>query len=257
MADSLVTVDKSKVLLVRGGVAVAAIAVLALVLPVIYAAFLSTLGLIGIGILGIVGFGMIKSMDLIGQKMENSILKLRKAEARANPIEQLENNLILKAGQLRAFKSGLEQIGSQIASLESSLKEQARKDPNDDLTEQWQAVKKMQLFYEHRKQRYTEAFKALEDYKKSIERAKFKYGFGTAAQGIAQSMNDNDSKNLMENMLADEAFKSVDLRFNSAFAALDLDSAELNSSQKLEFGSGLVIDVNAIQIPDAVAVRKA
>lgn len=244
--------ETQKSWLVRGVMAVAAIGVLALVLPIVYFAFLSTLGLIGIGIAAVLGWGFIQALPLLGQKWENKLLGLRKAEARKNPIEQLQNNLIFKAQQLKAFKDGIENIGAQIGSLETSLKEQSRKDPDDDLSEQYAALAKMKDFYERRKGNYAVAYKALEDYKKAIERAKFKYGFGTAAQGIANAMNDNDAKTLMENMLADEAFKSVDHQFNAAFAALDMDSLELNGAQRLEFSKGMTIDVQAISIPTPV-----
>lgn len=260
MADqsTAITTKDDKSLLVRAGVVVGGIVVLALVLPVVYYAFLSALGLIGLGIAAAFGIGFIKALPLLGQKWENQLLGMRKAEARANPIEQIQNNVIFKARQLEAFKSGMQAIGAQIGSLESSLKEQAKKDPDDDLSEQWAALGKMKDFYEAKKRSYAQAYQALEDYKKAVERAKFKYGFGTAAQGIAQAMNANDAKALVENMLADEAFKSVDLRFNSAFAALDTDSMELSANNKLEFGKGITIDVQAIKIPtnDAVVARR-
>lgn len=233
----------------RGVMAVVAIGVLALVLPVVYLAFLSTLGLIGIGITAAIGVGFVQALPLLGQKWENKLLGLRKAEARANPIEQIQNNVIRKAQQLKAFKDGMEVIGGQIGSLESSLKEQARKDPDDDLSDQWAAVEKMKLFYSKKKENYRVAAIALEEYKKAVERAKFKFGFGNAAQGIANAMNDADAKTLMENMLADEAFAAVDQRYNQAFAALDIDSLELSSTKSLEFSKGMTIDVQAIHIP--------
>lgn len=243
-------------LVVRGAVIAGTIGVLALVLPVIYLAFLSTLGLLGIAVTAAIGFGFIQALPMLGQKWENKLLGLRKAEARANPIEQIQNNVIRKAQQLKSFRDGLQVIGGQIASLESSLKEQARKDPDDDLSDQWAAVKKMQNFYEQKLLNYKSAAAALEDYKKAVERAKFKYGFGNAAQGIANAMNDTDAKTLMENMLADEAFAAVDQRYNQAFAALDVDSLELSSTNKLEFSRGMTIDVQAIQIPTQEPVRR-
>lgn len=249
MASDIATQDGRKSIIVRSLTAAVVIGVLALVLPVVYFAFLASLGIIGIGITAVLGFALIKALPLLGQKWENKLLGLRKAEARANPIEQLQNNLILKAQQLKAFKDGIENVGAQIGSLETALKEQARKDPDDDLSDQWGALAKMKEFYDRRKISYSSAFKALEDYKKAIDRAKFKFGFGTAAQGIANVMNDNDAKTLMENMLADEAFKSVDHKFNAAFATLDLDSMELNTAKQLEFSKGMTIDVQAIHIP--------
>jgi hypothetical protein len=214
--------------------------------------FLSALGLLGLGVTAVLGVGLIKALPFLGQKWENKLLGLRKAEARANPIEQIQNNVIRKAQQLKVFKDGLENIGGQIRSLESSLKEQSRKDPQEDFSDQWEAVAKMQDFYEKKKQHYHTAVNALEDYKRAVERAKFKYGFGTAAQGIANAMNDADAKTLMENMLADEAFAAVDQKYNQAFAALDMDSVELTSNNRLEFSKDMTIDVQGIVIPTAV-----
>lgn len=258
MASDVVqkSTDGQRSMLVRSVVVVGAIGVLALVLPIVYLAFLSTLGLVGIGITAAIGVGFIKALPMLGQKWENKLLGLRKSEARANPIEQIQNNVIRKAQQLKAFKDGMEVIGGQIGSLESSLKEQARKDPDDDLRDQWAAVAKMKDFYEKKKANYLSAAKALEEYKKAVERAKFKFGFGTAAQGIANAMNDADAKTLMENMLADEAFAAVDQRYNQAFAALDMDSLELSSTNQLEFSKGMTIDVQAIHIPTQELVRR-
>jgi hypothetical protein len=250
------TAEGQRSMLVRATVAIGAIGILALVLPVVYFAFLSTLGLVGIGITGALGYAFIQALPMLGQKWENKLLGLRKSEARANPIEQIQNNVIRKAQQLKAFKDGMELIGGQIGSLESSLKDQARKDPEDDLRDQWEAVEKMKLFYEKKKENYRAAAAALEEYKKAVERAKFKFGFGNAAQGIANAMNDTDAKTLMENMLADEAFAAVDQRYNQAFAALDIDSLELSSTKSLEFSKGMTIDVHAINIPTTVSVRR-
>lgn len=246
----------NKSILIRAGTALALIVALGAALPLIYGAFLSTLGLVGIGITGALGIGFVKAIPLLGQKWENKILALRKAEARRNPIEQLQQGLLFKAGQLRAFEAGLKAIGAQIGSLDESLKDQKRKDPDDDLTDQFAALQKMQAFYAKKKQTYSIALKAFEDYKKAIDRAKFKYGFGTAAQGIAAAMNDQDAAALMNNMLADEAFSSVSQTYNAAFSALDIDSMELSGAKQIEFGSGLTINAQAIRIPTPVEIPR-
>jgi hypothetical protein len=84
MAGVLETLKENKnKLLVRVGVVVAGIAGLALVLPIIYSAFLASLGLLGVGITAIIGFGIFSALPMLGQKWENAMLHLRKAEARA------------------------------------------------------------------------------------------------------------------------------------------------------------------------------
>ena len=95
-------------ILVRGVMVFGAIAVLAFILPLVYFAFLSALGLLGLGITAVLGVGIIKALPLLGQKWENKLLGLRKSEARTNPIEQIQNNVIRKAQQLKAFKDGME-----------------------------------------------------------------------------------------------------------------------------------------------------
>lgn len=236
-------------LLIRAGVVVAGVVLLAVALPVIYFAWLSALGLIGIGLTAVIGIAAVRALPYLGQKWENKLLSMRMGEARANPIEQIQNNVLRKASQLNAFKGGLTQIGGQISTLESTLKEQKKRDPEEDFAEQDAALAKMKQFYRAKQGSYATAYAALEDYKKAVERAKFKYNFGTSAQGIAQAMNSQDAKTLVENMLADEAFKAVDQRYNTAFAALDMDSAEINNAKQLTFGKGVTLDVAPIRIP--------
>src|ERR1035437_493134 len=103
MADLTPVKAPNGSLVVRGAVVAGAIVVLALILPVVYFAFLSTLGLIGIGITAVIGYGFIQALPMLGQKWENKLLGLRKSEARSNPIEQIQNNVIRKAQQLKAF----------------------------------------------------------------------------------------------------------------------------------------------------------
>lgn len=251
----------TKAYVVRGAAIVGGIGVLALALPAIYFAFLSSLGLLGIAIVAGIGLAGFKAAPLFFQKWENRVLGARIREAQANPIEQIQNNIIRKAEQLQNFKQGLENIFTQIVGLKDSLKAQAKKDPTEDFTDQWAAVEKMEQFYAHRKERYSVAVKALDDYRINFERYKFKFGFGNAAGAVAAAMNAEDATTLVENMLADESFKAIDQRYNAAFAALDMDSAELTSAKQLSFGSGQVIDVQAIRIPtpqltDKVAVKR-
>lgn len=259
MADVPALSQDQKSWLARGVTAVGVIAVLAIAWPAVWVAFLSSLGMVGIGIMFLVGAALIQALPMLGQKWENKILNLRMAEARANPIAQIQNNVIRKTQQLKSFKDGLTVIGTQITSLGDSLKAQAKADPGDDLTDQWTALRKMEAFYEKKKGKYQAAVISLEEYKTAVERAKFKYGFGNAAKGIAAAMNEADAEALMQNMLSDEAFSAVNDRYNSAFAELDIESLELTSTKQLEFGKGLTLDMQTIEIPQVqpIPLRRA
>ena len=67
---------------------------LAIVLPTIWYAFLTSLGLVGVAIIGGLGIGLSALLPYLGQKLENEILRIRKAEAGKNPIEQMQNQLL-------------------------------------------------------------------------------------------------------------------------------------------------------------------
>lgn len=245
--------EPSKSFLVRAVVAAAGIAGLAVALPFVYFAFLSTLGLLGIGIAGIIGIGMIRALPYLGQRWENKLLGLRKNEARRNPIEQMQNRLLEKGAQLEAFKRALSTIGGQIQGLTRMVDERHRTDPTHDLSEMRRAIEKMQDFYATMQQKYKNACTAFNSYKVAVDRKMFEYGFAQAGQAALKSMNATDAENMMKDMLADEAFKSVAQQFDATFAALDIESAAMTNAKQLEFGKGVTIDLTAIQIPSKAA----
>lgn len=241
--------QQTKSWLIRGGAVVAGIGILAIALPAIYFAFLSALGLLGIGITAVIGIAAFKALPFLAQKWENKLLGLRIAEARQNPIEQIQNNILRKAQQLTAFSTALQNISGQIQALEDSLTARKKKYPNKDYSAQDIAIEKMREYYKKRVVKFKSAQLAHEEYKEAFDDAKFKYSFGNAAQGVAQAMNDADATTIVENMLADESFNAINVKYNAAFAELDIDSMELNTQDKLTFGDGVVIDVKAIEIP--------
>ena len=81
-----------KVWALRGGAAFGTLALLALSGPLIWAAVSAGVGLAALAGMAAVGFVSFQALPLAVQKLENRMLKLRKAEARANPIEQLQND---------------------------------------------------------------------------------------------------------------------------------------------------------------------
>lgn len=235
--------------LVRGVAVVVGIGVLAVALPAIYFAFLSALGLLGIGITAVIGIAAFKALPLLSQKWENRLLGARISEARQSPVEQILNRIRQRTEQLQAYEQGLVHIGGQIRTQKAILDKQAKADPGEDFSQQYKDIADMQTYFDDKKIKYKESVDALEAYKKAFERAKFKFEFGNAAAGIKKAMNANDEKAMVEDMLADEAFKAIDARYNSAFAALDVESSLLTSAKQIEFRKGVVLDVKAIEIP--------
>ena len=232
----------------RIGAAVGTVLLLALVAPIIWAAASAGVGLIAIGVIGVVGFGLIQMLPYFGQKIENSVLKLRKAEARGNPIEQLQNFLRQKAQQVSDFKAAVAQIGAQIRSLEDMVAQRKKERPGYDATAQERSIQAMKDAYETLRAKYINAEKALADLKLVIQDKEFEWKFSQAGQQAMRTLNATSGKELMEAMLADEAFSSVTDNFNKVFADLEMEAQNLTSAKQLTFDSGMTIDVSAINL---------
>jgi hypothetical protein len=197
----------------------------------------------------VAGGVVIKLLPLLGQKLDNWVLSAQKAEARRNPIEQAQNRYLQRAEQLRLTKQALATIGGQIGAQRTRLKDRQKADPHHDLTDQFNALQRMEQGYERLKIDYQTACVALEKFHKEIERKKFDWESAGMLRTIDASMNPQDAESLKQDMLTDEAFRSVDQEFNAAFAALDVQTVNLNENKKLDYGSGVVLDLKAVEIP--------
>ena len=232
----------------RGLFALSSVLILAVLAPIIWAAASATFGLIALGVTGLVGFALLQAMPLFGQKIENAILKARKAEARDNPIEQLQNFLRQKAQQVAEFKVAVTTINAQIKNLQSMVEQRKRERPGYDATAQERSIAAMTDAYEALRQKYKNAEKALADLQLAIQDKEFEWKFSQAGQQAMQSLNATSGKELMEAMLADEAFSSVTDNFNKVFAELEVEAQNLTSAKQLNFSDGMTIDVSAINL---------
>jgi len=248
--------QKSSVSWLRVGTILAGVGGLWLLSQVIWAAASAAAGLAVIGVIGVVGIAVFQSLPMLAQKWENKLLGLRKAEARANPIEQAENDLLRREAQLQSFKSAMENVNAQIIGLENSLKRTRRDKPNYDLSEQTAAVEKMQLFYNNRMKRFGLAVKAREDFKNKIEEAKMKWEFQQQANMAIRAMNASDKDAKINEILTEVAFDSVQKEFDTIFAKLDVDAAEMSAEKQIEFAPNATLDLSAIDITPVVQERK-
>jgi hypothetical protein len=217
------TTESKKALLVKIGATVAGIIGLAVVLPLIYSAFLAGLGLLGIGITTIIGVGIFQALPMLGQKWENAILSARKAEARANPIEQAQNTLLKRKEQIRSSEQALSDQSGVIKSMERMLDDQARKDPDHDLSNPRESLEAMKRYYAAKIEKLKQAIAGAKDYEKEIERKKFEFAFAQTGLTVTESIEGAEG-DPMQQLLSDEAFKSVSDQFDKVFGALEVSS---------------------------------
>lgn len=233
--------------------AVAAVAVMAIIAPVIWAAASAGLGLIALAAIGVTGFASIQMLPLIGQKIENFVLKARKAEARKNPIEQLQNFFIEKKKRVEMFKTAVVGINAQIGNLEAMVKDRKRNKPNYDSSEEDNAIRQMRQVHKAMVVKYENANAALQALQETIEEKKFKWQFGQAGQAAIAALNATSGEDLINQMLADEASTAVLENFNKVFAELELEATHLTETKQLSFDSGLTLDISGINLSQKVS----
>jgi hypothetical protein len=226
------------------------VGVLAFLAPYIWAAASAGVGLLVIGLLAACGVALVQALPWLGQKLENRLLASRKAEARANPIEQLQNFLLEKKRRVGVFKAAVAQIGTQIRSLSDAVEQRKKTKPGYDASKQEKSLAAMKSAYQLLVDKYTKAESALTELESVVEDKKFEWEFGTAGQAAIQSLNATGGQELLDEMLAGEAFSSVRDNFNQVFSELELEASRISSANALEFDNGMSIDLSKIQMND-------
>ncbi|CUI05914.1 hypothetical protein BN2497_6605 [Janthinobacterium sp. CG23_2] len=254
--DSGPVTEQQRIWAVRIAAGVAGTSVLATLAPIIWGAVSAGLGLIALALIGAVGVALFQALPLFGQKLENRLLAARKAEARANPIEQLQNFLLQKRQRVVAFKKAVVNIGAQIKSMSDMIEERKRQKPGYDASRQENAVKAMKEAHVLLVVKYKNAELALVQLSEVVEDKKFEWRFGQAGQAAIQNLNATSGQELLNQMLADEAFDSVRDNFNQVFSELEMEAEKLSSAKELSFDDGMSIDLSAIGIGSTEKVRR-
>lgn len=256
MNDAGTRQQRHQVWIVRAGALLLGMGALAVLAPLIWGAVSGGLGLLALAAIGAVGVGLFQALPLLGQKLENRLLAARKAEARANPIEQLQNFLLQKRQRVTAFKQAVVHIGSQIKSMGDMIEERKRHKPGYDASRQEAAVRAMKEAHVVLVVKYKNAELALVQLGEVIEDRKFEWKFGQAGQLALQNLNATSGQELLNQMLADEAFDSVRENFNQVFSELEMEAEKLSSAKELSFDDGMSIDLASIQIGNTEKARR-
>lgn len=245
-----------KVWAVRAAGSVGAFALLTLAAPYIWSAVAAGMGLAALTAMGVVGVVVFQTLPLGMQRLENHILQLRKAEARRNPIEQLQNELFRRANKLRAFHGALVTVGGQIESIGQMLEDRKHKDPAHVLHRQERALLRLQEFHGINLKRLHVAQVALDEFRFTIERKESEWRIALAIGDATELLDPNTTENLMQDLLTDTALRSVQERFNSVFAELDVQMTSINGPtrnllQKDELNPLGTLELSAIKTPGA------
>jgi hypothetical protein len=222
--------------IIRAGALTATLLLLVLAMPLVWAALASGLGLLALAALGALGVVLFQALPWSMQKLENRLLKLRKAEAQANPIEQLENEMLRRAGRLQAFRKALATVGGQIESIRTLLEERQHKDPTHVLARQQRALEKLEQFQHGNLHRLDQAQSALEEFGATVDRKKSEWVIAEALNKAMGLLDPQSTDHLIDDLLTDEALRSVQDRFNTVFAELDIQMRSVDAPTRAMVG---------------------
>jgi hypothetical protein len=245
------------VIWIRLGAGIATIALLAVTAPLIALAVSAGLGLAALAAMAIAGIVLFQSMPLAMQKLENRLLAARKAEAQSNPIEQLQNDCLRREQRLVAFRRALVTIGGKIESMSQMVEDRAHQDPNHVLERQRIALNRMRHFYECNLVRLNEAQAALDAFRHQVKQKMFEWEFAQAGQVVMNALQPSELEDMMQGLLSDEALRSVQDRFNTVFAELDVEMRSMNAPTYGMVENFQLDPVGELQLANVQSRRKA
>jgi hypothetical protein len=233
------------------------LALLALATPLIWAAVSAGLGLAALAGMAVVGMAAFQALPWGLQKLENRILAARKAEAQANPVEQLQNDCLRREQRLLAFRRALVSIGAKIESMTQMVQDRAQHDPGHVLDRQLQAIQRMRHFYECNLVRLNEAQSALDAFRHQVKQKMFEWEFAQAGQVVMHALNPGALEDLLQDLLTDAALRSVQDRFNTVFAELDVEMRSMQAPTHGLLDSTELERFGALHLPTTSHSRSA
>jgi len=224
----------------RAGAVAFGVVLLALSAPIIWAALAAGVGLAGLLALAVVGTLVFQALPWAMQRLENGLLKRRKVEARANPIEQLQNEVLRRAERLGAFRQALVRVGAQIESIAQMVQERCQRDPGHVLERQERALQRLKQFHELNLVRLMQAQAALDDFRHKVDQKQSEWEIALAIDETSKALDPNATEHLLQDLLTDTALRTVQDRFNAVFCELDVQMRSLDApTRELFAGRGM------------------
>ena len=247
----VVTADRGKKIGLYAGAGLVTVVALYMLVSVIWTLVMAGMGLAALGVIAAGGITAYKSMDLLGQKLENRILKARKQEARENEEETLDHAVLRRSNDLASAKAAIEKYIGLINSSEAQVLERKKTNPKYDATLHLKRIQACQAKGIEMTGRYVKAYEALQAFKEKVADYKFDNQIGNVLNAANQSIGNLEGGDPVDLMLENEAFASIRENFNTAFASLDMDIQYLNSTNTLSLGDRsnvLELDMSAVQV---------
>lgn len=241
----------------RALIAAAGALALALLAPLVWLAASGGAGLLVLGGLLALGFAAVQTLPLLGQRLENSLLSARKAEARRSPIEQLQNEVLRRAERLRAFRMALVTVGGQVESIRQMIENSQSKFSGPVLARQERALEKLQQFHHINVARLNQAQAALQEFKNTVEQKQSEWQIALAIDDANRALDPNAADHLIQDLLADTALRTVQDRFNNVFAELDVQMSSMDGPTRSLLDDQCRDPLGALHLPQTLSASQA
>ena len=245
-----IATNSQKIWLIRGAAVAVTLVLLAAIAPLVWAAVSTAAGIAALAGMTAAGFAVFQALPLAMQKLENRVLYARKAEARTNPVEQLQNEVLRRAERLQSFRRALVIVGGQIESISQLLVDRRHRDPTHVLDRQESALHRLQQFQSVNLGRLGQAQTALDEFRFTVERKESEWRIALAIGEANELLDPNATDNLMQDLLTDTALRSVQERFNCVFAELDVQMSSLNGPARKCLDDHHLEGMGALRLPE-------
>ena len=248
-------VNRKQIPWLRAVTVAAGLCLFAVLSPFIWLALTGSIGLLALAAVLATGFTFVQALPLLGQKLENQLLARRKAEARRNPIEQLQNEVVRRAQRLQDFRRALVTVGGQIESIREMLEMTHHKSPGFAMDRQVRALERLQQFHTLNMDRLSKAHSALQDFKETVNNKGRQWEISIAIGEATEALDPNGSENLMQDLLTDTALRTVQDRFNAVFSELDVQMGSVDGPTRQLLSAQNQGLMEALRLPETQPER--
>jgi len=253
MNETQFTTPPQKLTWLRLLAACSGVVALAVFAPVVWLAAAGGAGLLVLGVMLAVGFAVVQALPLLGQRLENALLAARRREARRSPIEQLQNEVLRRAERLKIFHRALVTVGGQIESIRQMVETSQSNFGQPAAARQARALEKLQQFHRINLDRLAQT--ALQEFRETVAQKESEWQIAIAIDDATQAMDPNAGDTLIQELLADTALRTVQDRFNSVFAELDVQMNSVAGPTRELLGSQTMDPIGALHLPQSIKTR--
>ena len=205
--------------LLYGGILVAGLAVAA---PVIALAVAGVTSLFKLVVVGVSLFALLLLLPVGDRWLRVQVLKMLKANARANPIETLELDYQLKAGALQKFVAFVKQMIAAHRVSQDELNQLKKDFPDRDLSERQEMMDLMKRAVDVLRSKAETADNKLKLYGDEIRFIKADHAWSKRAGAALAQMRTIEGADALGELLKGEAIGQVRQDVAESFAELDM-----------------------------------